>query len=134
MRPRMFSRMGVLLACALALTVAYKGMALGASQSSGDRIVRVVTLSQDGLEFGANPGRGDPCGLQVDALALSGENAVHDGRCSSCCARVIHIIACDGASMGHPRRRYSPWWLHDRGVEGLAVEGGLSCTEQHLHA
>lgn len=54
MRPRMFSRMGVLLACALALTVAYKGMALGASQSSGDRIVRVVTLSQDGLEFGAN--------------------------------------------------------------------------------
>ena len=54
MRLLTFSRMGLLLECALALTVAYRCNALGASQSSGDRIVRVVTVSQDGLEFGSH--------------------------------------------------------------------------------
>jgi beta-ureidopropionase len=54
MRLLTFSRMGLLWGCALALTAAYRGNALGASPSGGDRIVRVVTVSQDGLEFGTH--------------------------------------------------------------------------------
>ena len=54
MRPLTFSRLGLFLACSLVLTVADKSMALGAGKSSGDRIARVVTISQDGLEFAAN--------------------------------------------------------------------------------
>jgi len=54
MRLLTFRRMGLLFACALALTVAFRGNALGASQPGGDRTVRVVTISQDGLEFGSH--------------------------------------------------------------------------------
>ena len=54
MASRTFPRMGLLLACSLAATVAYGGRALRANQSNRDRIVRVVTVTQEGLKFDKN--------------------------------------------------------------------------------
>jgi beta-ureidopropionase len=51
MTSRTFSRTGLLLACLLAGMFAYGGRALGASPPKGDRIVRVVTVTQEGLRF-----------------------------------------------------------------------------------
>lgn len=54
MRSLKFSRVALLSASALVLSLGSYGAGFGASLSSGDRIVRVVTISQDGLEFGTN--------------------------------------------------------------------------------
>lgn len=54
MRSLTFSFMGLILACSPAVTVAHGPVAPGASQSNRDRIVRVVTISQEDLQFGTN--------------------------------------------------------------------------------
>ena len=52
MKSLTYMLMGLPLACSLAITVAHAGAAPGASQSNPDRIVRVVTISQEGLKMG----------------------------------------------------------------------------------
>jgi beta-ureidopropionase len=54
MRLLTFSLMGLILACSPAITVAHGPLAPEASQSNRDRIVRVVTISQEGLQPGTN--------------------------------------------------------------------------------
>src|SRR5208282_5774629 len=54
MRSLTFSFMGLILACSPVLSVAHGPLAPGTSQSNRDRIVRVVTISQEGLRFGTN--------------------------------------------------------------------------------
>jgi beta-ureidopropionase len=54
MRSLILSITGLILACSPALTVAQRSVAPGSSQSNRDRIVRVVTISQEGLQFGTN--------------------------------------------------------------------------------
>ena len=54
MRSLIFSFEGLILAGTLALKVAYGGVAPGASLSNRDPVVRVVTITQDGLRRGTN--------------------------------------------------------------------------------
>jgi hypothetical protein len=54
MRPPNYSLIGLIVAYSAAITVARGSSAPGASPSNRDQIVRVVTVSQDGIERGAH--------------------------------------------------------------------------------